>query len=417
MQNLTNIYPSLYGKYYDENIQNARFEFIINQHKEIFKREENEIALFSTSGRTEIAGNHTDHNLGRVIAASINLDTIGAVTKRDDNKVLLNSEGFPLVEVDLTSLDIIEEEKNTTNALLRGIAASFVKRGLKIGGWNAYTTTNVLKGSGLSSSAAIEVLCAEIFNNLYNDDILDPVELAKIGQEAENIYFGKPSGLMDQVGCAVGGIVEIDFKDQKNPEIEKVAFDFEEYGYHLVIVDTKGNHANLTGEYAAISHEMKAIAAYFNASCLREVEMETFLANIPQLKKAMNNDRAILRAYHYFNENVRVEKMLACLEENNIDQFLAYVKESGASSHKYLQNIFAYTVPEEQNVALGLIIAESVLNGKGAYRVHGGGFAGTIQAYVPLDLFETFKDKMEAVFGSDSVTKLAIRQKPTTRLI
>ena len=417
MKDLTAIYPSLYGKYYDEKIQNERFEFIINKHKEIFNREEKDIALFSTSGRTEIAGNHTDHNLGRVIAASINLDTIGSVTKRDDNKVLLNSQGFPLVEVDLSSLEVIEEEKNTTNALLRGIAASFVKRGLKIGGWNAYTTTNVLKGSGLSSSAAIEVLCAEIFNNLYNDDVLDPVELAKIGQEAENIYFGKPSGLMDQVGCAVGGIVEIDFKDQKNPEIEKVSLDFEEYGYHLVIVDTKGNHANLTGEYAAISHEMKAIAAYFNASCLREVEYETFLANIPKLKTIMANDRAILRAYHYFNENIRVEKMLKALEAKDIDAFLNYVKESGASSHKYLQNIFAYNNPEEQNVAIGLIIAESVLDGKGAYRVHGGGFAGTIQAYVPLELFEEFKNQMVAVFGEGSVTKLAIRQKPTTRLV
>lgn len=417
MKDISHLYKDLYGDKYDRNDMDQRYESLLRRHEELFGVSEDKVALFSTAGRTELAGNHTDHNLGMVIAGTINLDTIAAVSLRNDSKVIVNSEGFPEVVVDITDLEIKKEEENTTHALLRGIAKAFTDRGIKIGGWQANTTTRVLKGSGLSSSAAIEVLCAEIFNNLFNDDKLEPVELAKISQYAENVYFGKPSGLMDQIGCAQGGVVGIDFKDNKNPVLTPIAIDFEKFGYDLVIVDTKGNHADLTGEYAAVPVEMKEVAAFFGKSVLREVDYEEFIDGLPQLREKIKNDRAILRAFHYFNENLRVKAMLDCLKEDDFDSYLYYVEESGNSSFKYLQNVYPAINVKEQGLSLALAVSEDFLYGEGVCRVHGGGFAGTIQAYVPKDLTEDYIELIDSIFGPGSATVLAIRKKPTCRLI
>lgn len=416
MKDISNLYSELYGERYSKEAMDKRFQALLDRHKELFGRSEDETMLFSTAGRTELAGNHTDHNLGLVIAGTINLDTIAAVSLRDDSTVIVSSEGFPEVVVDISDLEVREEEKNTTQSLLRGIAKAFKDRGLKVGGWQANTTTRVLKGSGLSSSAAIEVLCAEIFNNLFNDDVLAPVELAKISQYAENVYFGKPSGLMDQIGCAQGGIVGIDFADNANPVLTPLDVNFEDYGYDLVIVDTKGNHADLTGEYAAVPAEMKQVAAYFGADCLRKVDYEEFIEKLPQLREAVSNDRAILRAIHFFDENMRVEAMLDCLKEKDIDGYLYYVEESGNSSFKYLQNVYPAINVKEQGLSLALALTEDFLSGEGACRVHGGGFAGTIQAYIPKELTDDYIDFMDSVFGEGSATVLAIRKRPTCRL-
>lgn len=416
MKDISNLYSELYGERYSKEAMDKRFQALLDRHKELFGGSEDETMLFSTAGRTELAGNHTDHNLGLVIAGTINLDTIAAVSLRDDSTVIVNSEGFPEVVVDISDLEVREEEKNTTQSLLRGIAKAFKDRGLKVGGWQANTTTRVLKGSGLSSSAAIEVLCAEIFNNLFNDDVLAPVELAKISQYAENVYFGKPSGLMDQIGCAQGGIVGIDFADNANPVLTPLDVNFEDYGYDLVIVDTKGNHADLTGEYAAVPAEMKQVAAYFGADCLRKVDYEEFIEKLPQLREAVSNDRAILRAIHFFDENMRVEAMLDCLKEKDIDGYLYYVEESGNSSFKYLQNVYPAINVKEQGLSLALALTEDFLSGEGACRVHGGGFAGTIQAYIPKELTDDYIDFMDSVFGEGSATVLAIRKRPTCRL-
>ena len=417
MKDISKYYKDLYGDRYDKDDMDRRYESLLKRHEELFGVKEDDTMLFSTAGRTELAGNHTDHNLGLVIAGTINLDTIAAVSYREDSKVIVNSEGFPEVVVDIEDLEVKEEEKNTTHALLRGIARAFKDRGLKIGGWQANTTTRVLKGSGLSSSAAIEVLCAEIFNNLFNNDALPPVELAKISQYAENVYFGKPSGLMDQIGCAQGGVVGIDFQDNRNPVLTPIDIDFEKFGYDLVIVDTKGNHADLTGEYAAVPEEMKEVAAYFGAKCLREVDYEDFIDKLPELRKTIGNDRAILRAIHFFNENLRVENMLECLKDDDIEGYLFYVEESGNSSFKYLQNVYPAINVKEQGLSLALALTEDYLDGDGVCRVHGGGFAGTIQAYIPQNLTEDYSDFMDSIFGEGSTTVLAIRKKPTCRLI
>lgn len=409
------IYPELYGNEYSESDMDSRFQSLIDEHKKQFGQDNP--MLFSASGRTEIAGNHTDHNLGKVIGGSVNLDTIAAVTQRDDNKVILASEGFPTVEIDITDLDIKKEEENTTHALLRGIAASFKEKGLKIGGWQANTTTRVLKGSGLSSSAAIEVLCAEIFNSLFNNNVLPPIEIAKIGQRAENIYFGKPSGLLDQACCAQGGIIGVDFKDKENPELVPLQVDFNDFGYTMIITDTRGSHADLTGEYATIPPEMRAVAAYFGKENLREVDFSDFLENIQSIRENIKNDRALLRAYHFFTENIRVDMMLKELKRGDIDSFLCNVEESGNSSFRFLQNVYPSSKPTDQGLALAIAISENILAGDGAVRVHGGGFAGTVQAYVPEHLINRYIEGMESIFGKDCCTKIAIRKRPVCRIL
>lgn len=406
---LHDIYPHLYGSLYNEEQMDDRFINLVETHNKLFNS--TEVNLFSTAGRSELGGNHTDHNLGKVLACTISLDTIGAVTKTDNEIVTLISEGFPAVTVDLCNLEKIDSEENTTNSLIRGIAKGFKNKGLKIGGFNASTTTNVLKGSGLSSSAAIEILCSTIFNHLFNKDILNPIELSIISQYAENVYYGKPSGLMDQIACANGGIVEIDFKDKNNPIVTSKQLSFESEGYALVIVDTKGDHENLTADYASIPKEMKIIASYYNKKYLREVSFEKFKKDLPQIRKSINNDRAILRAFHFFNENIRVEKLIKAIDEKDFDKYLKLINSCGKSSFCYLQNLYAE--PLVQGLPIALAISEEILGYEGASRVHGGGFAGTIQAYVPKNKLDIFVQEMNLMFGDKAATILAVRQYPT----
>lgn len=372
--------------------------------------------MFSTSGRTELGGNHTDHNLGKVLAGSINLDTVASVHKTADMTVTLISEGYSPISVDLSDLTIKEEEKETTIALIRGVAYSITKRGGTVGGFCANVISSVFKGSGLSSSAAVEVLLGTIFNSLYNSDRFTTTELAIMGQEAENNYFGKPSGLMDQVACANGGIVGIDFKDPKNPIITPINIDFADYGYDLVITTTGGNHADLTADYASIPQEMKAVARYFGKESLREVDYNLFMQNIRDAREAINNDRAILRAVHFFEENNRVDAMIKALENKDIKEYFRKVNESGSSSFRYLQNIYSPHNASEQGIALAYAMTEKFLQGEGAFRIQGGGFAGTIEAYIPCDRTADYFRHMESLFGENCCTILAIRNLPTMRI-
>ncbi|MCH3916040.1 MAG: galactokinase [Spirochaetia bacterium] len=405
--NLHGAYPNLYGSSYDEEALDARFIELVRTHGKEFGQDS--VQLYSTAGRSELGGNHTDHNQGKVLAATINLDTIAAVHATDQSSVILKSEGFPIVKVDLSDLSMHEKEKNTTDALVRGIAKAFHDRGLKVGGFMANTSTSVLKGSGLSSSAAIEVLCATIFNHLFNNDKLTPLELAIIGQYAENEYYGKPSGLMDQVACAEGGIVAIDFKETKSPKVTALQYDFASHGYALVIVDTKGSHEDLTANYASIPHEMKEVAGMLGGKHLRDITEKSFMEQLPTLRTELKNDRALLRAFHFFSENERVTKMVEALGNDDFNYYLSLVNECGRSSFCFLQNLYADY--RQQGLPLALALSEDLLQGKGACRVHGGGFAGTIQAYVPVNMLKAYQQRMDTVFGKGSVTELAIRPK------
>lgn len=410
------VYPHLYGIDYDAARMDARFLRLLDGFTQTFGITERP-ALFSTPGRTELVGNHTDHNMGKVIAASINLDTVAAVVPTDDNTVQLISEGFRPVIVDLTDLEPKAEERESSPSLVRGIARAFSDAGIPPHGWKAYTTTTVLKGSGLSSSAAIEVLCATIFNHYSNNDAWPPIKLAQIGKFAENVYFGKPSGLMDQAACAHGGIIGMDFADPENVAVTPVAFDFFQAGYVLTIVDTGGSHADLTSDYASIPPEMGMIASFFGKKYLREVNPEEFYSQLPSLHKKLQNDRAILRAIHFFDENNRVATMLNALQNNDMATYLALTNEACHSSFEYLQNLYSPHSPLEQGLSLALALSRRILAGRGACRNHGGGFAGTILAYVPVDIFPHYKKEIELVFGENSVTALAIRHKPSTRIL
>lgn len=370
--------------------------------------EQSGVRVFSAPGRTEVSGNHTDHNNGKVLAAAVNLDIIAYTVPTDDGIITVKSEGYPLFTVDTKELEAKADEKDTTPALVRGVAAGFANNGLKIGGFKAYMTSDVMKGSGVSSSAAFEVLVASILSGLYNDNTVSAVKAAQISQFAENKYFGKPSGLLDQMAASVGGFVYVDFRKTQYPVIEPIEFNINQYGYTLCIVDTKGSHADLTPEYAAIPAEMKSVAAALGKTVLREVDEEEFFAKMGELRKKCG-DRAVLRAAHFFDENNRVEKAAEALKSGDIDTFLAAINASGNSSYKFLQNVYANKNPEEQGVAVGLYTAERVLGGKGASRVHGGGFAGTIQAFVPNELLDEFVKAENAVFGEGSCHKLFIR--------
>lgn len=370
--------------------------------------EQSGVRVFSAPGRTEVSGNHTDHNNGKVLAAAVNLDIIAYTVPTDDGIITVKSEGYPLFTVDTKELEAKADEKDTTPALVRGVAAGFANNGLKIGGFKAYMTSDVMKGSGVSSSAAFEVLVASILSGLYNDNTVSAVKAAQISQFAENKYFGKPSGLLDQMAASVGGFVYVDFKKTQYPVIEPIEFNINQYGYTLCIVDTKGSHADLTPEYAAIPAEMKSVAAALGKTVLREVGEEEFFAKMGELRKKCG-DRAVLRAAHFFDENNRVEKAAEALKSGDIDTFLAAINASGNSSYKFLQNVYANKNPEEQGVAVGLYTAERILGGKGASRVHGGGFAGTIQAFVPNELLDEFVKAENAVFGEGSCHKLFIR--------
>ena len=363
---------------------------------------------FSAPGRTEIGGNHTDHQRGRVLAGAVNLDTVAAVRINDSNLIRIQSKGYPMSIVDISNLEPVESEINSTPALIRGVAARFKQLGCEVKGFDAYCESTVLPGSGLSSSAAYEVLIGTIINGLFFDGKVSQPEIAMIGQYAENVFFGKPCGLMDQMASAVGNLVTIDFFDKENPVIEPVDFDFSSCGHALCIIDSGADHADLTDEYAAVPGEIKAVAAFFGKEVLTQIDEAEFYANIPALRKECG-DRAVMRAIHFYQENARVPQQVAALKEGNFDKFLSLIKQSGYSSYMYLQNVIPAGYKAHQDVAVALALAEHYLNGRGAYRVHGGGFAGTIQAFVPFDILDSFVAGMDAVLGSGACHVLSIR--------
>ncbi len=395
--------------------QKLRYEKAAQSFREYFKSEGG-VRFFSAPGRTEICGNHTDHNCGKVFAASVNLDIIAVAEPTDDNRITIKSEGFPEDSISLDELEVVAAEKNTSASLIRGVAAKFKAEGHSIGGFRCYTTSDVMKGSGLSSSAAFEVLVGTVLSHMFNDGQISPVKIAQISQYAENVYFGKPSGLMDQMASSVGGFIAIDFKDTSSPIIEPVPADFEKFGHALCIVDAKGDHADLTDEYTSIPTEMKAIAEYFGCSHLREIAKADIMLNINLLRNKFG-DRAVLRAIHFYDENERVDKLVHALKTDDFAAFLGSVKESGDSSYKYLQNIYACSDVTHQCLSIALNVAEYSLHRKGACRVHGGGFAGTIQAFVPLDALQQFKMNIEKVFGAGSCHVLSVRPIGGTEVI
>ena len=363
---------------------------------------------FSAPGRTEIGGNHTDHQRGRVLAGAVNLDTVAAVRLNGSSTIRIQSKGYPLSVVELDELTPVASEVNTTPALIRGVAARFAQLGCKVEGFDAYCESTVLPGSGLSSSAAFEVLVGTVINHLFFGGKATAPEVAMIGQYAENVFFGKPCGLMDQTASAVGNLVTIDFFDKENPVIEPVDFDFASSGHALCIIDSGADHADLTDEYAAVPGEIKAIAAWFGKEVLTQIDEGDFYAKIPELRKACG-DRAVMRAIHFYQENARVPQQVAALRSGDFDAFLALVKQSGYSSYMYLQNVIPAGYKAHQDVALALGLAEHYLGGRGAYRVHGGGFAGTIQAFVPFDILDSFVAGMDGALGQGACHVLSIR--------
>lgn len=387
-------------------VEKKRYVEAIEMFEKLYGKKE--IEIYSAPGRTEIGGNHTDHQNGKVLAASINLDAIAIVAKTKENAIRIKSEGYPAITVELENLEAMENEEGTTNALVRGVANGVAKRGYKIGGFEAYITSDVLRGSGLSSSAAYEVLIGNIFSGLYNDEKIDAITIAKIGQEAERDYFGKPCGLMDQMACSVGGMIFIDFSKEKQSGVKKLDVNFAQFEHCLCIVDTKGSHADLTDEYAAVPKEMCSVAEYFGKELLYQVDKDIFYNEIGNVREK-TGDRAVLRAMHWFEENEKVEKEVAALNKKDFKKFKTVVKNSGDSSFKFLQNVFSVKKPQEQGIALALALSELYLGDKGVCRVHGGGFAGTMQAFVPNDMVDEYKRQMEKCFGSDSCHVLQIR--------
>ena len=363
---------------------------------------------FSAPGRTEIGGNHTDHQRGRVLAGAVNLDTVAAVRLNGSNAIRICSKGYPQYTVELSCLTPQTEEVNTTPALVRGIAARFIEMGCNVVGFDAYCESTVLPGSGLSSSAAFEVLVGTIINHLFHEGKATQPEVAMIGQYAENVFFGKPCGLMDQTASAVGNLVTIDFFDKDRPVIKPVDFDFAACGHALCIIDTRASHADLTDEYAAIPNEIKSVAAYFGREVLTQIEEAEFYAAIPQLRETCG-DRAVIRAIHFYQENARVPKQVEALERSDMDTFLRLIKESGYSSYMYLQNVIPAGYKAHQDVAMALALCEHYLSGRGAYRVHGGGFAGTVQAFVPFDMLDSFVAGIDGVLGEGACHVLSIR--------
>lgn len=368
-----------------------------------------EVSIFSAPGRSEIGGNHTDHQHGEVLAASVNLDAIAVVAATDKSVAKVVSGNYPMNKVKLGDLAQKEKEKGTTYALIKGVLAGIKEHGGNIGGFNAYITSDVLIGAGLSSSAAFETIIGTIVSGLYNDMQISPVDIAIIGQYAENVYFGKPSGLMDQMASSVGNLVHIDFADTKNPIIEEVQCDLGKYGYSLCITDTKGSHADLTPDYAAVPTEMKAVAAVFGKEVLCGVTMNELIEKSAEIRKKAG-DRAYLRAIHFVNENIRVQQEVAALKARDFEAFLRGVKASGDSSFKYLQNIYTNHDVQHQNVSVALGISDSVLGDNGVSRVHGGGFAGTIQAFVKNEAVAQYKAVMDQIFGEGSCDVLKIRK-------
>jgi galactokinase len=435
----TDIFTKLYGSAGTESAKQRYASLIEGMLKDApgwfpgaeFPEAGGDLRIFTAAGRTELGGNHTDHNRGKVLAASLQLDSVAVVAPRKDKKVFFRSTGYPDVIVDLSDLSLNEKEKGTTEALVRGIAAEFNARGTPVGGFTANAASTVLPGSGLSSSASVEVLFGRIFDCLYGQGRRTALEIAQIGQKAENTYFGKPCGLMDQTACASGGAVAIDFGDPKNPLVRQIDFDLASAGFALCVVDTHGSHADLTPDYAAIPAEMKAVAAHFGKTVLREVDEETVLAHAVEVRKAAG-DRALLRALHFYSENRKVDAMLRALEEMKaasdgvakkaaLEAFLNLVNKSGDSSWELLQNVYSPKNPGEQGVSLALALTRDFLErsckGSGACRVHGGGFAGTIQVYLPFEALEDYRKRIESFFGPKAVTVLRIRSVGAAELL
>ena len=401
----------------DEAVQSQKPRYVetLNDFGELFGYDR-EVNIMSAPGRTEVCGNHTDHNNGKVLAASINLDAIAVVSKNDDNIIRVKSKGHKMNVVDLNDLVPNEANFGSSTTLVQGVAATIKNLGYTVAGFDACTTSDVMGGSGLSSSAAFEVLLGSVLSYMFNDGKISPVEIAKVAQYSENVFFGKPCGLLDQMASSVGTFVTIDFKSTKDPVIKKIDFDFSKSGHSLCIVDTHGNNSDLTDDYAAVRTEMESVAQALGKNVLREVSYEEFFAALPELTGRVN-DRAILRAIHFFNENKRVEKAVKCLESNDFEGFKQVIIESGRSSFMLNQNVYTPKNPTEQKLSLALAISKELLDGKGAWRVHGGGFAGTIQAFVPNDMLDTYKKTIEGVFGEGSCHVLIIRPVGGTQVI
>jgi len=400
----------LYGN--DQSVrhyQNNRYSNLLENYYSNFS-DSNGLSIISTPGRTEISGNHTDHNGGKVLAASINLDTVVCVSKNESTVILKSDKYDDAFQVDLSELNPRPEENGRTSSLIRGIADGFIKHGYKIGGFKGVLTSDVIQGSGLSSSASIEVAIGAIFNSLYNNNEVSPEEIAKIGQYAENIHFGKPCGLMDQLTVAVGGLVKIDFQDNENPVIQKVDFSLSDFNYKLLVVDTGGTHQNLTDDYASIPFEMKQVAIYFGKEKCSQIDLPSLLEHWNEIRKIVT-DRALLRAFHFLKENERVDLQVKALQLKNFNQFLSMVNRSGDSSFKYVQNVYSNNDVSEQPLSLALAITEDYIEKikGGACRVHGGGFAGTIQVFLPQNYTGDFIRQMDEVFGKNSVSLLEIR--------
>jgi galactokinase len=400
-------FRELYGNDPAELKRNAeRYSNLLNQFKSAYGI--SDIEFFTSPGRTEIGGNHTDHNLGRVLAGAVNLDIVSVTARNDTNVIRILSEGYPRFEVNLSSLEPDINEKYTSAALIRGICSRFKEQGFAIGGFDACIDGGVPKGSGLSSSASFEVLIGAILSHLFNNGNVDPIKNAIIGQYSENNYFGKPCGLMDQTACAMGGLITIDFVDPLKPIVKKVNFDFVATGFALVITNTGGSHADLNDEYASLPADMKAVAAELGVKVLREVTLEQILEIAPGIREKVG-DRAILRAIHFQRDNQRVVDQVIALERNDFKAFLGMVIDSGYSSFMYNQNIFPASNVREQGVSLALALSDLVLKGEGAWRVHGGGFAGTIQAFVPQNFLDRYIETLEHFYGKGACHKLFIR--------
>lgn len=411
---MTTEFKKLYGNESDEQI--VRYEKIKIEFAKQFSNADG-IEFFSAPGRTEIGGNHTDHNHGRVLAASVNLDIVAAARKTDDNKVYLKSYEYPNMDIaDLNNLSLQESEIGKASSLIKGVCARCAELGYNIGGFEAFTISRVLKGSGLSSSAAFEIAIVTIISELYNDGKIDPITAGMIGQYAENVYFGKPSGLLDQMASSVGGVTAMDFENPKSPKVEHIDFDLHKYNHVLCVVDTGGNHADLTDEYSYIPQEMKAVAAFFGKEVLREVNEEDFTKNMAEIREKVG-DRAVLRAMHFFSDDKLADAEAQAIKNHDFNAFLNMINKSGISSETCLQNVFPLVNPREQGLSLALALSRKFLGNRGACRVHGGGFAGTIQAFVPMDILDDYKNMIENVFGEGSCYVLSIRFVGGTKVI
>jgi len=386
--------------------QTERYEKAVAEFEALFGAGYAEV--YSAPGRSEVGGNHTDHQHGKVLACSLNLDVIGVARRTEDGIIHIKSEGYPQDDVDLSTLDPVPAEEGKSSALIRGVAAALKTRGYEIGGFEAYTTNDVLAGGGMSSSAAFEVLVGTILNGLYNDMGIDSVTIAIAAQEAENRFFGKPSGLLDQMACSIGGLITVDFMNPKEPVMRRLDVDFADFGHSLCITDTKGSHSDLTPDYAAVPAEMKAVAAYFGKEVLRDVERNQFYSAIPELRENVG-DRPVLRAIHFLEENRRVDGQVQALETGDFDEFLRLIQASGDSSFKFLQNVYSNHKLEDQAIPIALAVSEVTLGRCGACRVHGGGFAGTIQAFVPNNRVPDYRKAMDALFGEGSCYVLKVR--------